>query len=153
MDEHARAGEVPSDDDEARFLRAGIVASAAAATRTRKEFGLWLKRHFRLDDERFNDVLLAVYEALANATEYAYPAGTSDGTVDVTAHYGMGSKSLTVNVVDHGHWRPPPAERSTAGGRGISLMYALADTASVDGSAHGTDVTMTWRNLALARLA
>jgi hypothetical protein len=32
-------------------------------------------------------------------------------------------------------------------------MHALADTASVDGSAHGTDVTMTWRNLALARLA
>lgn len=132
----------------APFLRPDIAADAASAARTRVEFGTWLQRHFTLDGERFNDLLLAVYEALANAAEYAYVDAPLPGTVGLSAAYAPESDTLMVTVVDHGSWRQPPGDRSSnLRGRGIQLMHALADEATVEGTPTGTEVTLAWFEL------
>src|ERR1700712_2652992 len=97
----------------ADFVRADIAADAPSAARTRVEFGGWLRSHFTLGDDRYNDLLLAVYEALANAAEYAYVDAPRPGTVGLTAAYAPDSDTLVVTVVDHGTWRPPSAIRTS----------------------------------------
>ncbi|GAB7143200.1 ATP-binding protein [Mycobacterium riyadhense] len=139
-------------DDSSRFSRTRVAADALTATRTRVEFGSWLQRHFTLSAERFSDLLLAVNEALANAAEFAYADAPRGGTMDVNAAYDFDSDTLAVTVSDHGRWRVP--ELPTVGtspysirGRGIPLMRALADEATIDATPHGTQVTLTWIHL------
>jgi serine/threonine-protein kinase RsbW len=134
--------------DRAIFSRPDIAADAASAAHIRVEFGAWLREHFDLGDERFNDLLLAVYEALANAAEYAYVDAPLPGTVGLSAAYAPDSDTLMVTVVDHGTWRPPAGTRtSDFRGRGIPLMHALADEATIEGSETGTEVTLAWFKL------
>ncbi len=66
-------------------MRPEIAADAASAAETRKEFGSWLRQQFTLDEERYNDLVLAVYEARANAAEYAYVDSSLPGTVGLSA--------------------------------------------------------------------
>jgi serine/threonine-protein kinase RsbW len=134
--------------DRAHFSRPDITADAASAAHIRVEFGAWLREHFTLGDERFNDLLLAVYEALANAAEYAYVDAPRPGTVGLDAAYAPDSDTLMVTVVDHGSWRPPSGPRtSDYRGRGIPLMHALADEATIEGTEKGTEVTLAWYKL------
>ena len=147
MNDDVHRQEAPSLARE-QFLRPEIVADAASAAATRVEFGAWLQRHFALDHERHNDLLLAVYEALANAAEYAYVDAPLPGTVGLSAAYAPESDTLMVTVVDHGSWRPPPGSRThNLRGRGIPLMHALADEATIEGSPTGTEVTLAWFKL------
>lgn len=139
-------------DDSARFSRMRVAADALSATQIRVEFGSWLQRHFTLSAERFSDLLLAVNEALANAAEFAYTGTPQGGTMDVNAAYDFDSDTLAVTVNDHGRWRvpePPPVGTSpySIRGRGIPLMRALADEATIDATPHGTHVTLTWTHL------
>jgi serine/threonine-protein kinase RsbW len=140
-------------DDRWRFVRTRITADAPSAARTRTEFGSWLDRHFTLGDERFNDLVLAVNEAIANAAEFAYIDAAQGGTMDVSADYDVDSDTLAVTVNDHGHWRQNAPVATTAGrlyavrGRGIPLMRALADEAIIDGTSAGTYVKLTWTHL------
>ena len=140
-------------DDQSRFVRRRIAADASSAARTRAEFGSWLDRHFTLGAERFNDLLLAVNEAIANAAEFAYIDAAQCGTMDVSAAYDVDSDTLAVTVNDRGRWRnnvpaPTPAgRRCQVRGRGIPLMRALADEAIIDGTPHGTNVRLTWTQL------
>ncbi|MCV7079245.1 ATP-binding protein [Mycobacterium szulgai] len=138
-------------DDRSRFQRTRVVADAPSAAQTRLEFGNWLQRHFALSAERFNDLLLAVNEALANAAEFAYTDFSHSGTLDVSAAYDENSDTLAVTVNDRGRWRvPEPAAGGTRfqiRGRGIPLMRALADTATIDCTPNGTHVTLTWNRL------
>lgn len=128
-----------------RFVRTQIAADASNATRIRVEFRNWLSRHFALDAEQFSDLVLAVSEALANVAEFAYP--DECGTMDVRAAYDPGSDTLAVNIIDRGRWRQQPSAANLARGRGIPLMRALADEASIDGTPHGTAVKLTWNRL------
>jgi anti-sigma regulatory factor (Ser/Thr protein kinase) len=129
----------------ADFVRPDIVADAPSAARTRVEFGGWLRSHFTLGDDRYNDLLLAVYEALANAAEYAYVDAAAPGTVGLTAAYAPDSDTLIVTVVDQGSWRTPTGDRTgNLRGRGIPLMHALADEATIEGTPTGTEVTLQW---------
>ena len=131
--------------ERADFVRADIVADASSAARTRVEFGGWLRSHFALGDDRYNDLLLAVYEALANAAEYAYVDAPRPGTVGLTAAYAPDSDTLVVTVVDQGSWRTPTGERpANLRGRGIPLMHALADEATIEGTPTGTEVRLSW---------
>jgi anti-sigma regulatory factor (Ser/Thr protein kinase) len=131
--------------DGASFLRPDIAADAASAARTRVEFGSWLRSHFTLGDDRYNDLVLAVYEALANAAEYAYVDAPLPGTVGMNAAYAPDSDTLIVSVVDHGSWRVPIDDRpANLRGRGIPLMHALADEATIEGTPTGTEVTLRW---------
>lgn len=123
-------------------------ADATSAARTRAEFGMWLESHFTLGAERFNDLVLAVNEAIANAAEFAYCDSPQRGTVDVSAAYDGDSDTLAVTVNDRGHWRQHVSlARQQLRGRGIPLMHALADEVSIDRTPDGTHVTLTWTEL------
>ncbi len=121
------------------------------AARVRTELGTWLRANVGTDSPRVDDILLAVYEAFANAAEYAYVEYTTPGTVDVQAKFDAEADTLTVIVTDHGRWKQPqidstdPAHRLR--GRGIPLMKALASEASIRTTGVGTQVQLTWRGL------
>jgi anti-sigma regulatory factor (Ser/Thr protein kinase) len=127
------------------------VADASGAARIRIEFASWLQQHFPLDDERRCDVILAVYEALANAAEFGYLEAPGQGTIECTASYDDDIDILDVEVSDRGRWRP--SMRASASvhdalrGRGIPLMRVLADDVRIDTSERGTQVSLTWARL------
>lgn len=114
---------------------------------------MWLDRHFRLDAERSNDLLLAVNEALANAAEFAYADTARRGTMDLRATYDDAANTLAVTVNDRGRWRhklPEPVTvppQPQVRGRGIPLMRALADRVTIDQTPRGTHVTLVWTDL------
>ena len=145
MDDNSRHLSPPTGDG-ARFSRL-VNSDASDAALVRNEFGAWLRDQFVLDDERLNDVLLAVYEALANAAEYAYLDAPQPGTVDFRATHPGDSGTLDVTVVDHGHWRPPVTPPTQLRGRGIPLMHLLADSAAIDVTGPGTHVTLAWMDV------
>lgn len=140
---------VSNIDDPSRFVRTRVAADARSAARTRAEFGVWLGRYFSLDDDRFNDLLLAVNEAIANAAEFAYVDAAERGTVDVRAAYDGDSDTLAVVVDDRGRWRQkkPVQYQQQMRGRGIPLMEALADDVAIERTTQGTRVTLTWSGL------
>ncbi len=70
------------------------------------------------------------------------------------ADYDSGTAVLTVTVADEGAWRIADSERkSISRGRGIPLMRALADRATIDSSAAGTRVRLEWNHVAAAQSA
>ncbi|MEV6880259.1 ATP-binding protein [Amycolatopsis sp. NPDC051128] len=93
-----------------------------------------------LDTEQQEDVVLAGYEAMANAAEHAY-RGRAVGPVEVRAEALHGQ--LTVTVTDYGSWCPP-AETSGPPGRGLRLIDSLAGHSAKVLREDGTTVTMTW---------
>ena len=136
----------PNDGD--RFADSGVAADARNACRLRDEFAGWLRGRVDLDDVRFNDVVLAVNEALANAAEFAYPQKDGIGTLDVEAVRDRAAATLTVTITDRGCWREPdPARQGRVRGRGIPLMRALADHITIDTSALGTTVCLRFDNV------
>lgn len=130
-------------------MRTSVAADARSAALTRTEFATWLERHFALDAERFNDLLLAVNEAIANVAEFAYVDAPQRGTVDVCADYDGASNTLAVTINDRGRWRQSaPIQRPyQVRGRGIPLMEALADDVTIDRTPEGTHVTLTWTDV------
>ncbi|MGV0836403.1 ATP-binding protein [Mycolicibacterium thermoresistibile] len=130
------------------FERLGVPADAETAATVRDQFAGWLARHFDLDPTKSSDLVLAANEALANAAEFAYVRAEHPGTMDVSAHYCSDEASLTVTVADHGTWRmadPRPATRTR--GRGIPLMHALSDGASIETTEHGTTAHLKWTGI------
>jgi serine/threonine-protein kinase RsbW len=69
----------------------------------------------------------------------------------VRALYDGSAATLTVTVTDEGVWRhTDPASAGPRRGRGIPLMHALADRATVDSSPAGTRVCLEWNQVAPA---
>ncbi|TPG33635.1 ATP-binding protein [Mycolicibacterium hodleri] len=131
-----------------RFERIGVPADPSHAARTRDDFTQWLQSAFALDPYRTGDLVLATYEALANTAEFAYLSVGLTGTMDVQASYDPTESTLSVTVADRGLWRtaaPAPKDRSR--GRGIALMKALSDRASIQTSSDGTTVRLVWTNI------
>ena len=139
----------PKAIDSAQCAWEHAAADPTTAARVRTELGVWLRGRCT-DEERVDDILLAVYEAFANAAEYAYLEHSGPGTVDVLASLDADTDTLTVTVTDHGHWRQPRVDADPAHslrGRGIPLMKALTTEASIRTSAVGTQVQLTWQGL------
>jgi anti-anti-sigma factor len=90
-----------------------------------------------LDEGRTLDLNVAVGEAVNNAVEHAY--GVAPGIVRLRAH--RADSRLTVEVEDSGRWRP--ARPNNPGGRGFTLMRALADDVQVMSGDEGTVVRLT----------
>jgi serine/threonine-protein kinase RsbW len=136
-------------DDKTRFVRKHVAADAPGAAQARAELRRWLDHHFTIGADRVSDLLLAVNEAIANAAEFAYREAPQPGTIDVCATYDVDSDTLAVTVNDRGTWRPSVSEPHLYGfrGRGIPLMQALADEATIDPRPDGTHVTLTWTHL------
>lgn len=122
-----------------RFVDESAVAERASALRV--SLGEWLTG-LDVDPERVYDVVLATYEALANAVEHAYSPDHGPGTLDMHAHCLPSTGRIEVTVSDHGQWavHAPDATR----GRGVPLMHALADSTSVTSDPDGTTVRMLW---------
>jgi|SRR3954469_7422908 serine/threonine-protein kinase RsbW len=134
-----------------QFMRMDVTADPENAATVRREFSDWLGRCFRLDATKASDVVLAVNEAMANAAEYAYRSLERPGAMHVRALYDYSAATLSVTVTDQGAWRSvDPAVTGNRRGRGIPLMQALADRATVDSSPAGTTVCLEWNHVAPA---
>src|SRR6478736_510548 len=118
--------------DSATFAKIGVVAGPELAAQIRQELAEWLRQNLLLDPEKSSDVLLAVYEALANAAEFAYVGAPQPGPMHVRAAYDDSAARLTVTVTDEGHWRVNDNDvPNVARGRGIPLMHALTDRTDI----------------------
>ena len=126
-----------------------IEADPSRVAQVREELGRWLLQKFDLDSIRVNDMVLAVYEAMANAAEFAYLTAVTPGCVTLRAQHDTTSSALTLTVVDEGRWREIyPSERRLSRGRGLPLIKGLADQASIDTSDAGTTVRMVFHDVA-----
>ena len=139
-------------DSRTRFAHTSVLADAARAAQLRQEFSVWLKRYFALGPTKISDVVLAVNEALANAAEFAYTTADRPGSMHLLADYDTASEILTVTVADEGAWRiADGAAKKISRGRGIPLMRALADRATIDSTPSGTRVRLEWNHVDAAQ--
>lgn len=106
----------------------------------RRELAGWLAP-LNLTADEVDGIVLAVDEAAANAVSHAYGEGES-GVVELTL-WTEGA-ALCIEIVDHGHWRPP-AERPVTGGRGIGLMNAMTDAMLIHFDDRGSRVLLRHR--------
>lgn len=94
-----------------------------------------------LDPDTIDDVVLATNEALANAADHAFGAGTGEVVLHADRVDG---DVLRVVVQDSGRWRPPPADPGYRG-HGMTLMAGLAQRCRVQRGRAGTTVELYWR--------
>lgn len=92
-----------------------------------------------IDPDVAGDLLLAVGEAVTNAVEHAVSDATPN--VDLTVTADITESVLTLTISDTGRWRPPPTTPSHRG-RGLPLMHALADRATITPAPSGTTVVL-----------
>ena len=117
-------------------------AGGPTASRMRDDLGAWLSG-IPVSATQRADILLGVYEALANAAEHAYRHRATPGTIAMQASYDPRAQSISVRVGDRGKWKMASinsADRSR--GRGIALMYASSDRCSIDRDRDGTMVRL-----------
>lgn len=131
---------VQLDSSLAPLICTGIVGRPGPLVEVRHSLQRWAA-HTGLSALDVADLVLASYEALANAVEHAYPPG--GGPVDLLAARTVDGRVL-VAIRDHGRWRPPPPDPGTRG-RGLPMIRALAHRAEVQPGPQGTCVQMEWR--------
>jgi serine/threonine-protein kinase RsbW len=106
----------------------------------RRELAGWLAP-LNLTETETADVVLAVDEAAANAVRHAYGPDES-GVVELTLWTEPGT--LSIEIVDHGSWRPP-ADEPTEGGRGIPLMSTMSESVLIHYDDRGSRVLLRHR--------
>ncbi|ANZ28570.1 anti-sigma regulatory factor (plasmid) [Rhodococcus sp. WB1] len=120
-----------------------LPALASELTVLRYGLSSWLSRVGLAEDSRA-DVLVAVYEALANAVEHAYRDRAPE-VVAVDATYHARQHVLEITVADRGRWRTPtPQPTLPTRGRGLRLIDALTTHTELTTTDTGTTVTMGW---------
>jgi len=92
-----------------------------------------------LDSESVADVLLAVGEATANATEHAVVGASAPVEICLTA--ALNGDVLQLSVSDNGRWKPASVS-SGHRGHGMHLINALVDTVELRTGLEGTTVSM-----------
>lgn len=123
------------------FLHRSWPADSEQLSVIRHQLAGWLGP-LRLTDDETADVVLAVDEAAANAVRHAYGPDET-GAVELTLWTEGGT--LSIEVVDHGHWRPPAAEPTDGGGRGIALMNVMSESVLIHYDARGSRVLLRHR--------
>ncbi|MBM7457747.1 ATP-binding protein [Rhodococcus coprophilus] len=123
------------------FFR-GVRADAAFISDLRRAVRVWLEQ-LDVDDDRKHDVVLASYEALANAVEHAYDIDDDSASLDFEATYLPQDQILEVRVADHGCWHDADST-PTSRGHGLALIRGLATDVVVDPTPQGTHVTIHW---------
>ena len=124
-------------------------ATAVSATQVREKFARWLHRATSVSPETGGDIVLAVYEALANVVDHAYAGQVSAGTMTVSALYHPLVTELEICIEDHGQWQMTGSDRTR--GRGIALINALCQRPTIARAASGTTVHLHWTLAALPR--
>jgi serine phosphatase RsbU (regulator of sigma subunit)/anti-sigma regulatory factor (Ser/Thr protein kinase) len=104
----------------------------------REALRLWLAAA-PVDEMTTHDIVLAVWEACANATEHSL--SESGFRLRVT----LVGDTIRVVVEDEGSWLPPSARPDR--GRGLQLMRALMSSVEVEPGPNGTRVTLERRLL------
>ncbi len=122
------------------FVHRSYLADPQQLVLIRRELAGWLAP-LALSEADTADVVLAVDEAAANAVCHAYGPGVS-GAVELTMW--TEPDTLCIEVVDHGHWRPPAAE-PVEGGRGIGLMSTMAEAVLIQYDGRGSRVLLRHR--------
>jgi anti-sigma regulatory factor (Ser/Thr protein kinase) len=89
-----------------------------------------------LDRSEGEDVVLAAWEACANAIEHAVEPQVDLVAVTATLEDGC----IRVVVSDSGRWAPPSTRENR--GLGLRLIEALMTSVDVDESDRGTTVTL-----------
>ncbi|MGH3932127.1 MAG: ATP-binding protein [Pseudonocardiaceae bacterium] len=110
-------------------------ATPQSARWLRVRFTEWL-RTTGVSVTLIDDLTIAVYEALANVVEHAYPSGHPDPVMRLRAQFDHSQVLITIS--DHGCWRPPSAPGSR--GRGLNIMRYLATEVQLHTTDHGTTV-------------
>ena len=124
-------------------LRADLVAASVV----RGELAAWLLAH-SWPPAHADDLVLVLSEAVTNSIQHGYGVG-----VDVYDHPGIvrvsadihtsgsaGHRHVELTIADDGRWREPT--RTPRPGHGLYLMKAIAARTIIDGTPHGTTVTM-----------
>lgn len=119
-------------------LQLNVPAEAGKIAAVRRAVAAWATQ-MGLALDTVEDLVVATYEALANAVDHAYPS--HPGTVSVTAW--CTEHEVIVVVGDHGRWRPAPAPGGR--GRGLVLIRHLAHHIDLYHDTSGTTLRMTWR--------
>jgi serine/threonine-protein kinase RsbW len=122
-------------DDVRPPLQMQMVATARNISLARHRLRDWLTAD--VSSELVDDLVLAVYEAMANAVEHGY-ADCPHGPVRLQARRGSGHVLITVS--DKGSWRVPTTDRYR--GRGLPLMRLLTDDVHIAASPSGTVVRL-----------
>lgn len=115
-----------------------LPADPASLSVSRGRLREWLNSS-GLDSELCADILLAVGEATANATEHAVLGAPDRVEISLDACFEPGAVKLS--VVDNGRWKPASAS-SGHRGHGLHLMNALMDTVDLKTSPQGTSVVL-----------
>ena len=114
-------------------LHLRVPANLGSLEIVREALRIWLDpAPLEVDDA--HDVVLATWEACANAVEHAQ--SPRDEFIDVFAE--VVDSSVLIRVEDSGRW-VPPVERMNRG-LGLKLMHAAMTTVRFDSSAAGTSV-------------
>lgn len=125
------------------FFR-GVPAHPTHITHLRHALHRWLAS-LSLETDYEHDIVLASYEALANAVEHAYGQDDEAAMVDFEATYRPDDRHLLVRIIDYGRWRAPVKERTDSSrGHGLTLINNLSTDTVVTPTAHGTDVALHW---------
>ncbi len=95
-------------------------------------------RRVGVPDERIEEVVAAVGEAVLNTVQHAYHGAH---TGDVTVRGRRRGDAVTVTVADAGRWRAPGGEPR---GWGTRLMRRLADRVQIRACPDGTTVELSW---------
>lgn len=152
----------PRPEDSDGGLTLSVTATPESAHLFRQHFTRWLDATLDVDAARRSDIVLAVYEAVANAAEHAYAAdapspaaqspaaqssaaqssATRSRAIEVRTHVTR-DESLEVTVTDSGRWKSD-ASSSPYRGRGLALISALSDASDVTSGPDGTSVTLRW---------
>ena len=104
----------------------------------REALRLWLDAA-PIEEMAAHDVVLATWEACANATEHSLSESGFRLQVD------LAGDTIRVVVEDEGTWLPPSARPDR--GRGLQLMRALMSSVEVEPGSRGTRVTLEKRLL------
>lgn len=115
-----------------------LPAEPASLAISRSRLRQWLAAA-GVDQESCADVLLAVGEAAANATEHAVIDAPNEVRITVTA--ALTGNRLALTVFDDGRWKPAPAAPGYRG-HGIPLINALVDAVELRTTPNGTTVAM-----------
>lgn len=126
-------------------LRAKVVATYRNASVLRHRFHHWLA--LDVSPELLDDLVLAVYEAMANVAEHGY-AGRPDGPGPLRLEAHRGGGHVLVTVADEGSWRAPTGERSRS--RGLPLIRRLTHDVHIVTGHQGTFVRL-WAEAPAAR--
>jgi len=132
---------MPETPGHVEFVHRSWPADSEQLAVIRRELSTWLAP-LGLTEEETADVVLAVDEAAANAVRHAYGPNEA-GAVELTMWTEPGT--LSIEVVDHGNWRPPVADPTGESGRGIPLMSNMSESVLIHYDDRGSRVLLRHR--------